>query len=319
MLNPVGQPGPGYHPVPPADPTLLNPLGQVDPAYQQGQPYDPQGQPYPSVPQYPSVPGYAQAPPYQQPQFPQAQFPQGAQQFSPQPGSFPPGPPGQGFPPGPPGQGFPPGPPGQGFPPGPPGQGFPPPYGPGGSGSGGGGKKVLAVIGSILMTLLVIAGVIGVKVLKSNAKHNRADEGAGTTTSFSVATGASGAPTTRPSAKVPPPTTERPTTAPTTKVSNVWIAATYNEATNEVHWARSSLSQEAAVGQAQRACGASCQEPVWSKDACVAFAFGDGGGWASDWGNTTDEAQDKALARAKNAFSVPGPFKFWSKCARDSD
>ncbi|MFI9403142.1 DUF4189 domain-containing protein [Nocardia sp. NPDC052316] len=306
MLNPVGQPDPGYQqvppadptmlnplnqpyqPVPPADPTMLNPLSQQDPAYHQGQPYDPQGQPYPSVPQYP-VPQYQQPPQYQQAPYQQAPvYQQAPQQYPPQQG---------------------------GFPPGPPGQGFPPQYGPGGPGSGGGGGgKVLAAIGSVLLTLLVIGGVIGLKVLKSSAKNDRVDASGADTTSFAVATSTAGAPTTRPSAKLPPITTAPPTTP---KVTTVWLAAAYNEATEEVHWARSSISEDAAVGQAQIACGVSCQEPVWSKDACVAFAFGRNGGWASDWGSTITEAQDKAMARAQTSFDIAGPFQFWSKCAKE--
>ncbi|MFI7004280.1 DUF4189 domain-containing protein [Nocardia sp. NPDC050175] len=276
LLNPLSQPGPGY--VPPSDPTLLNPLSQPDPAYQQGQPYTPPPQPYAPNPQYQQAPQYQQMP-----------YQQAPQQYPPQQG---------------------------GFPPGPPGQGYPPQHGPNGSGSGGGGK-VLAVIGSILLTVVVIAGIIGLKVWKSTVKHNRIDAG-DTTTSFTVSPSTSDAPTTRPSAKLPPLTTAPPTTAPTTKAAAiVWIAAAYNDKTNEVHWARSSLGQDAAVGQAQAACGASCQEPIWSKDACVAFAFGRGGGWASAWGTTISEAQDKAVARAQGDWNVPGPFEFWSKCAKD--
>lgn len=287
MLNPMGHAGyppppdptqlnPLSQPVPPSDPTVFNPLSQPDPAYQQGQPYDPYAQQ--QAPQYPSVPQYPQPPMYQQ----------APQQYPPQPG---------------------------GFPPGPPGQGFPPQYGPSGSGSGGGGKKVLAAIGSILLTVVVIAGIIGLKVWKNNAKQHRNDAGATTTTSQTVATSAAGAPTTRPSAKVPPLTTAPPTTSK--PPATVWIAAAYNEGTNEVHWATSSLGQDAAVGKAQAACGASCQEPIWSKDACVAFAFGRNGGWGSAWGVTISDAQDKAQARAHNEWNVPGPFEFWSKCATE--
>lgn len=284
LLNPVSQPDPGY--VPPSDPTLLNPLSQPDPAYQQGQPYTPRAQPYPSIPQYQQAPPqYQQTPQYQQP------YQQVPQQYPPQQG---------------------------GFPPGPPGQGYPPQYGPNGSGSGGGGGKVLAAIGSILLTVLVIAGIIGLKVWKNNAKHHRNDANATDTTSLVISTSTSGAPTTRPSAKVPPAPTAPPTTAPTTKtVTTVWIAAAYNEASNEVHWATSSLGQDTAVGKAQAACGTSCQEPIWSKDACVAFAFGRGGGWASAWGTTINEAQDKAVAKAQGDWNVPGPFEFWSKCAKE--
>ncbi|MEU7145169.1 DUF4189 domain-containing protein [Nocardia sp. NPDC046473] len=278
VFNPLSQPDPAYQPVPPSDPTMFNPLSHPDPAYQQGQPNDPYAQQ--QAPQYPSVPQYQQAPMYQQ----------APQQFPPHQG---------------------------GFPPGPPGQGFPPPHGPNGSGSGGGGGKVLAVIGSILLTVVVIAAIIGLKVWKNTVKHNRIDAGE-TTTSFTFSPSTSDAPTTRPSAKLPPPTTAPPTTAPTTKAAaSVWIAAAYNDKTNEVHWATSSLSQDAAVGKAQSACGASCQEPIWSKDACVAFAFGRGGGWASAWGTTINEAQDKAVARAQGEWNVPGPFEFWSKCAKD--
>ncbi|MFI6173162.1 DUF4189 domain-containing protein [Nocardia sp. NPDC051052] len=279
QLNPASQPDPAYQQVPPSDPTVFNPLSQPDPGYQHGQPYGPYAQQ--PVPQYPSVPQYQQAPMYQQ----------APQQYPPQQG---------------------------GIPPGPPGQGYPPQYGPTGPGSGGGGSKVLAVIGSILLTVVVIAGIIGLKVWKNTAKHHRADANGTDTTSLTISTSTSGAPTTRPSAKVPPATTAPPTTAPTTKaVTTVWIAAAYNEASNEVHWARSSLGQDAATGQAQAACGASCQEPIWSKDACVAFAFGRNGGWASAWGTTINEAQDKAVAKAQGDWNVPGPFEFWSKCAKE--
>ncbi|WP_405166915.1 DUF4189 domain-containing protein [Nocardia sp. NBC_01499] len=252
---------------------MFNPLSQPDPAYQQGQPYSPQ--------QYPSVPQYQQAPRYQQPLYQQA-----PQQYPPQGGAFPPGPPGQGY---------------------------PPQYGPNGSGSGGGGK-VLAVIGSILLTVVVIAGIIGLKVWKNNAKHHRDDANGTDTTSLTAST--SSAPTTWPSAKVPPAPTTPPSTAPTTAAA-VWIAAAYNDKTNEVHWATSSLGQEAAITQAQIACGVLCQEPIWSKDACVAFAFGRNNGWGSAWGITLAEAQDKAQARAQGDWNVPGPFEFWSKCARE--
>ncbi|MFE9574810.1 DUF4189 domain-containing protein [Nocardia sp. NPDC006044] len=279
QLNPLSQPDPAHQPVPPADPTVFNPLSQPDPAYQPGQPYDPYAQQ--QVSQYPSVPQYQQQPMYQQP----------PQQYPPQQGGFPPGPP-------PPG--------------------FPPQYGPGGSGSngGGGGGKVLAAIGSVLLTVLVIAGIIGLKVWKSNARHHRDDAGATTTTSLAVSTSAAGVPTTPSiSAKVPPIVTTAPTTSP--KPATVWIAAAYNEASNEVHWVRSSLGQDAAVGQAQVACGFSCQEPIWSKDACVAFAFGRNNGWGSAWGLTISDAQNKAQARAQNDFNVQGPFEFWSKCATE--
>ncbi|WP_156161371.1 DUF4189 domain-containing protein [Nocardia vulneris] len=299
LLNPMSRPDPGYHPVPPSDPTLLNPVSQADPAYQQvppadptllnpmgqpqyGQPYGPQGQQYPSVPQY-----QQQAPQYQQPQYQQA-----PQQFAPQQGGFPPGPP-----------------PGQ----------YPPQYGPGGSGpgGGGGGGKILAAIGSVLFTVLVIAGIIGLKVWKNNEKQDRYERSASATTSQSAAGSidSSGTPSTRPSAKVPPPTTAPPTTTP--KATTTWIAATYNEGSSEVHWATSTLSQEAAAAKAQLACGPSCQEPVWSKDGCVAFAFGQNNGWGSDWGVTIDEAQDKAVARAQSTWNIQGPFKFWSKCTKD--
>ncbi|WP_280448935.1 DUF4189 domain-containing protein [Nocardia brasiliensis] len=277
MLNPAHHSGPVYQQVPPADPTLLNPMGQP----QYGQPYGPQGQQYPSVPQYQQQP-----PQYQQPQYQQA-----PQQFAPQQGGFPPGPP-----------------PGQ----------YPPQYGPGGSGSGGGGGgKILAAIGSVLFTVLVIAGIIGLKVWKNNEKQDRYERSASATTSQSAAGSidSSATPSTRPSAKVPPPTTALPTTTP--KATTTWIAATYNEASSEVHWATSTLSQEAASAKAQLACGPSCQEPVWSKDGCVAFAFGQNNGWGSDWGVTIDEAQDKAVARAQSAWNIQGPFKFWSKCAKD--
>ncbi|WP_433662059.1 DUF4189 domain-containing protein [Nocardia sp. CA-128927] len=278
LLNPLSQHDPAY--VPPSDPTQLNPLSQPDPAYQQGQPYTPPPQPYAPVPQYQQPPNYQQTP-----------YQQAPQQYPPQQGSFPPGPPGQGY---------------------------PPQYGPNGPGSGGGGGgKVLAAIGSVLLTVVVIAGIIGLKVWKNSAKHDRADAGA-TTTSFTFSTTAADAPTTRPSAKIPPVSTAPPTTAPTSKAAaTVWIAAAYNEKTNEVHWARSSLGQDAAATQAQIACGVTCQEPIWSKDTCVAFAFGRSGGWASAWGITIAEAQDKAVARAQGDWNVPGPFEFWSKCATE--
>ncbi|WP_378740698.1 DUF4189 domain-containing protein [Nocardia brasiliensis] len=266
------------------DATQLNPLspqGQSDAQTQY--PHDAQTRHYPYDPQ---LQQYPQAP-TQYPYDPQAQqYPQGPTQYPPPGGPYPPG---SAFPPGP-------------------GHPYPPQYGPG-SGGGGGGK-VLAVIGSILVTLLVIGGIIGLRVYKNMSKNTDDNaRGLGTTSMISP----SSAPTTLPSTTIRP----SPTSAPPVQPATVWIAATYNEATKEVHWARSSLSQELAAGQALASCGPDCQEPVWSNNGCVAMAFGQDGGWGSAWGTNVTEAQNKARATAENNWDVRGPFEYWSKCAEE--
>ncbi|MEU7219403.1 DUF4189 domain-containing protein [Nocardia iowensis] len=279
-----------------SDPTQLNPMaqqGQLDPT--QLNPLSPQGQSGPQT-QYPPdaqtrhYPYDPQAPQYPyDPQAPQYPYDPQAQQYQQAPTQYPP--PGGPFPPGP-------------------GHPYPPQYGPGGPGSGGGGGKVLAVIGSILVTLLVIGGVIGLRVYKNMSKNTDDDaRGLGTTSMISP----SSTPTTLPSTTVRP----SPTSVTPVQPATVWIAATYNEATKEVHWARSSLSQELAAGQALASCGPGCQEPVWSNNGCVAMAFGQDDGWGSAWGGNVTEAQNKARATAENNWDVRGPFEYWSKCAEE--
>ncbi|MEV6280503.1 DUF4189 domain-containing protein [Nocardia sp. NPDC051832] len=188
------------------------------------------------------------------------------------------------------------------YPPGPPYQ--PPPYGPGGP-SGGGGGKMAAIIVAVLIGVVAIVGVVGVLVIRSN--KDDPDIVAETTTSTSSSSSA--APTT---------TTETTTESPTPTTSSkrdTWIAATYKEDTNQVVWVRSTISQDSATNQVLSDCGTGCPNPIWSRNGCIALAFGQNGGWGSDWGSTIAEAESKAVKTATGVYNVSGPFELWSKCA----
>ncbi|MEV0294966.1 DUF4189 domain-containing protein [Nocardia sp. NPDC050710] len=215
----------------------------------------------------------------------------------------------------PPGQGqpYPPG-PSQPYPPGPQmGQPFPapPPYPPGGSGGGGGGK-VAAVLVSILVGVLAIAAIIGLRVVKNQAKNEARHARDGHSTSQRSAPPSLELPsfTTAPPTRT---TTTRPAPPPPTR-SDIWIAATYNSVTDRVSWTRSSIGSEHASAEVESACGPGCPPARWSRNGCIALAIGQRGGWGSEWGNTIPEAESKAIAFARN-IGVSGPFNLWSKCA----
>lgn len=286
---PAGDPtrvNPGY----PADPTQVNPASQ--PYYSQAQPYDPQAQQYP-----PGQPYDPQGQPSQP--YPQAQYPQG-QPYDPQSQPSQPYPQAQY----PQSQPYPQAqyPPGGQYPP--PGQ----PYPPYGSGSGGNGAKIAIAIIAVLVAVVLIGGTLAVVIVKNAAKDDeKSAYGSTTTSEFSVPTI-----TKLPSFSIPPPPTFAP--PPPTRTTT-WIAATYNEGTNQVHWIRSTVSLEHASAEVLAACGSTCQDPIWSSDGCIAIAFGQRGGWGSDWGNSITEAQNKAMSAAQNRWGVDGPFEFWSKCA----